>query len=86
MPIPNLDEHSKKKAKSLVSVHSTGDGKLYAIVTRKFSPDDGSEVDAEVSGVYLEEVDQAIAEAQNKLDALMGFRAELLAAKPMEIK
>jgi predicted MarR family transcription regulator len=27
MPIPNLDEYSKKKAKSLVSVRSTGDGK-----------------------------------------------------------
>jgi hypothetical protein len=57
--------------------------KLFAIVTRKFSADDGSEMDGEVSGVYLKEVDEEIAEVEKRLNALKAFRADLLAAKPM---
>ena len=83
MAIPNLDEHAKKKAKGLVRVFNTGDDKLFALVLRKFDAADGIELDSEVSGVYLNEVDDALASAQKTLNDLTAFRAELIAAKPM---
>ena len=83
MPIPNLDDHAKKKAKGLVRVFNTSDDKLFALVTRKFDAADGAEIDSEVTGVYIKEVDDALVSAQKTLNDLTAIRAQLIAAKPM---
>ena len=81
MPIPDLTQYNKRKAKGLVTAKNTGDGKLFAIVTKRFDPEEGTAIDAEVSGVYLKEVNEAIAAKQAELDAFKAFKAELLSAK-----
>jgi len=81
MPIPNLDELKKKQAAGLARVVDTGDGKSFAIVRRRFSVDDGTELDSEVMNVHIKEVNVAIDDAQAKLDALKELKA-LLKPKP----
>ena len=83
MPIPDLSDHAKKKARGLVRVFNTGDDKLFALVTRKFDAADGTEIESEIAPIYLKEVDDALVEAQKMLNDLTAFRAELIAAKPM---
>ena len=83
MAIPNLNDHAKKKAKGLVRVFNTGDGKLFALVLRKFDAADGTEIESEINPVYLKEVDDELAKAQKMFNDLTAFRAELIAAKPM---
>ena len=83
MPIPDLEKYNKRKAKGLAWVRNTGDGKLFAIVTKKFDPEDGVPIDSEVSSVYLKEVNDAIAAKQTELDLVKAFKVDILAAPPM---
>ena len=81
MPIPDLVSYNTKKARGLVFISATGDGKLFAIVTKKFNAADGLPADAEVAGVYLKEVNDTIAAKQTELAALQAFKADVLASK-----
>ncbi len=81
MPIPDLTAYNRKKAKGLAIISNTGDNKLFAITTQNFSSDDGTAADANVQGVYLKEINDAIAAKQVELDALKAFKADVVAAK-----
>jgi len=75
--LPNLTDYNSKVTKSLISVQKI-DGENFAIATKVFSAEDGTELPSQVVGVTISEIDKEIAEAQVKVDELKAFKSDLL--------
>ncbi|MBZ5529726.1 MAG: hypothetical protein LAN71_17755 [Acidobacteriia bacterium] len=78
MAVPNLTNYNIKKIKGLISIQKVDD-KNYAIGTKQFDPDDGTELPMQVIGVTITEVDKAIVDKQKELTELTDFEKDLIA-------
>jgi hypothetical protein len=74
--IPDIKNYNDKKAKGLILIQKIDDNN-YAICTRQFSVEDGTEMPAQVQGIIVAEIDQQIADYQSKIDELSGFKADI---------
>ena len=61
----NVKEYKDKKAKGLAEIVKAGGG--YAYATKRFSPDDGSELDPEIESVNAERIEEEKAELLAKV-------------------
>lgn len=80
MSIPNLTDYNTKKSKGLISIQKI-DEENFAIATKQFNAEDGSELPSQVTGVTITEVDKAIADKQAEIDELKAFKSDLAAAE-----
>jgi len=78
--LPNLTDYETKKEKGLISIQKI-DEENFAIGTKQFSAEDGTELPMQVVGVTISEVDKAIIDKQVEIDGLNAFKKDLLAAK-----
>lgn len=74
--IPDIANYNEKKAKGLISIQRI-DSDNYAICTKQFSAEDGSELPAQVQGITIAEIDAQIAVYQAKIDELNAFKADI---------
>jgi len=79
MTIPNLTEYVEKKEANLITIQKIDDND-FAIGTKRFSEDDGTELPQQVVGVNLKEVDDKVAELQVQIDELTAFKTDLVKA------
>jgi len=77
--IPNLNDYETKKAKGLISIQKI-DEENFAIATKTFSAEDGSELPSQVQGVTISEVNKAIEDKQAEIDQLKAFKEDLAKA------
>jgi hypothetical protein len=74
----NVSNYIAKKAKSLATIAKVGDA--YAVTFKKFSPEDGSELDAEVQAISLEELEKNKTDLQNQISDIEMLIADCKAA------
>jgi hypothetical protein len=74
--IPDIVNYNEKKSKGLISIQRI-DADNYAICTKQFSAEDGSELPAQVQGITVAEIDTQIGEYQAKIDELVIFKGDI---------
>jgi hypothetical protein len=80
MAIPNLEDYNSKKTDNRIVVTKAVEPNQYAISTKRWNAETG-EVEYDVIGCNVEELDKAIADKQSEVDALVAFKGDLLAVK-----
>jgi len=75
--IPDIKNYNEKKIKNLILIQKIDDNN-YAICTRQFSVEDGTEMPSQVQGITIAEIDAQIADYQSKIDELTAFEADIV--------
>ena len=75
--IPNIDDYNQKKLKGLISIQKINN-ENYAISTKQYSAEDGSELPANVVGITISEVDAKINDLVSQQTELTLLKNDLL--------
>lgn len=70
----NAKDYISKKEKGLAEIVEAGGG--YAIAIKKYSVEDGSQIEPEIQALSLTEVDKQIADKQKEIDDLNELKTD----------
>ena len=75
----DVQNYLDKKAKGLATIAKVGDS--YAVAFKKFSPEDGTSLPDDVQAISLDDLNQAVTDAQTQITNLNAVIADCNASQ-----